>query len=235
MIVLTHKFHKYRRTPDWVTVVAIISWGLKGMKNRTDEAVADEVAELFSDANIVTLRAEMLRFATLQLRDASMAEDAVQEALIAAHTAKNRFEGRAQMKTWVFSILRNKIIDIIRERTRRPTQSMTHEDGSDDELNELFDENGYWRKEDKPSDWGQPELAFSNDQFWQVFDICLNAMKENIARVFMMREIMGLDTAEICAELAISESNCWVILHRARARLRLCLEDKWIGEESTLC
>lgn len=189
------------------------------MENKTD---------IFSDINIQALRIDMLKFATLQLRDASIAEDAVQEALIAAHAAKESFEGRAQLKTWVFSILRNKIIDILRERIRHPTQSLTQEDGSDDELDELFDENGRWRKESQPTDWGQPEKAFKNEQFWQVFEICLESMKENVARVFMMREFLGLNTAEICKELEVSESNCWVILHRARSRLRVCLENKWI-------
>ena len=184
--------------------------------------------DIFKDIDISALRTDMLRFATLQLRDASIAEDAVQEALIAAHSAKNSFDGRAQLKTWVFSILRNKIIDVLRERVRKPTQSLTKEDGSDDELDELFDENGRWRKESQPSDWGQPEKAFKNDQFLKVFEVCLESMKENVARVFMMREFLGQDTAEICSELEISESNCWVILHRARSALRLCLEKKWI-------
>lgn len=188
----------------------------------------NNTTDIFSDKNITLLREDMLRFAILQLRDASLAEDAVQEALIAAHSSKSGFEGRAQIKTWVFSILRNKIIDIIRDRVRRPTQSMTREDGSDDELDELFDENGRWRKEAQPSDWGQPEKAFKNDQFWKIFEICIDSMKENVARVFMMREFLGFDTAEICNELDISESNCWVILHRARASLRLCLENKWV-------
>ena len=180
--------------------------------------------DIFADTDIEALRKDMLRFAHLQLRDESIAEDAVQEALIAAHSAKARFEGRAQLKTWVFSILKNKIIDILRERVRKPTESLTQEDGSD----ELFDENGNWRKESQPSDWGQPELAFKNEQFLEILQLCLDSMKENVARVFMMREFLGLSTAEICIELEISESNCWVILHRARSNLRVCLEKKWI-------
>jgi len=184
--------------------------------------------DIFAETDIALLRTDMLRFATLQLRDASLAEDAVQEALVAAHTGGEKFKQHAQLKTWVFSILRNKIIDILRERVRRPTQSLTQEDGSDAELDEMFDENGRWRKEAQPSDWGQPEKAFKNDQFWKVFELCIGSMKENIARVFMMREFLGFNTAEICTELEISESNCWVILHRARSSLRLCLEDKWV-------
>ena len=183
--------------------------------------------DIFAETDIAILRVDMLRFATLQLRDASLAEDAVQEALVAAHSGAQKFQARSQLKTWVFSILRNKIIDILRERVRRPTQSLTLEDGSDDELDELFDENGRWRKETQPSDWGQPEKAFDNDQFWKIFELCIDTMKENVARVFMMREFLGFDTAEICKELEITESNCWVILHRARAALRLCLEKKW--------
>lgn len=185
-------------------------------------------ANIFAGTDIEALRIDMLRFATLQLRDSSIAEDAVQEALIAAHSSNESFEGRSQLKTWVFSILRNKIIDILRERIRKPTQSLTMEDGSDDELDDLFDENGRWRKEAQPSNWGQPEKTFKNDQFLKILEVCLESMKENIARVFMMREFLGLDTAEICIELEISESNCWVILHRARLKLRVCLEKKWI-------
>lgn len=186
-----------------------------------------EKTDIFEDSNIQALRVDMLRFATIQLSDASIAEDAVQEALIAAHSAREKFEGQSQLKTWIFSILRNKIIDILRERNRKPTQSLTLADGSDD-INELFDENGRWYKETQPSDWGQPEKAFKNAQFWQVFEFCLESMKENVARVFMMREFLGLNTIEICNELDISESNCWVILHRARSNLRICLEKKWV-------
>ena len=64
-------------------------------------------------------------------------------------------------------------------------------------------------------------------QFWRVFDACLERLPSNTARVFMMREFLGFETDEICKELALSASNCWVILHRARMALRLCLESQW--------
>ncbi|GAB4289241.1 MAG: RNA polymerase factor sigma-70 [Thiohalomonadaceae bacterium] len=188
-------------------------------------------ADTCDDATIASLRADMLRFATLQLRDASAAEDAVQEALAAAFANQARYAGHARLKTWVFAILRNKIVDIIRERVRHSTQSYDDGIALDEELDQLFDERGHWRKEKRPSDWGQPEQEFENGQFWRVFDACMNYLPANTAQVFMMREMLGLETAEICKELAISESNCWVILHRARARLRLCLEENWfVGE-----
>lgn len=192
---------------------------------------ADDLSGAINAGAIEALRGDMLRFATLQLRDASAAEDAVQEALAAAFAGQERFAGRAKLKTWVFAILRNKIIDIIRERARHPVQSYDDGIAIDEELDELFDERGFWRKQERPADWGHPEQELEKGEFWRVFDACMNYLPENTARVFMMRELLGLETTEICRELAISESNCWVILHRARTRLRLCLEENWFTEE----
>lgn len=185
----------------------------------------------FSDANIAALRHDMLRFARLQLRDEAAAEDAVQEALAAAYLARDGFAGRSQLKTWVFSILRNKIIDMLRYRSRHPTQSLTAEDGSDMEIEQLFNEKGMWYKQKRPTDWGDPETELDNQQFWHIFELCLSELSEQPARVFSMREFLGFETAEICAQLGISESNCWVILYRARSRLRLCLEKEWFVQE----
>ena len=171
------------------------------------------------------LHDEMLRFATLQLRDKTLAEDAVQEAITAALKSDSGAE-RASLRTWVFAILRNKIIDVIRERSRHPTQSLIDDDISD--LDEQFDERGHWQKEQQPSNWGHPESVLANEQFWPIFEACLNHLPENTARVFMMREHIGLEISEICQELSISESNCWVIMHRARMRLRSCLEKNFL-------
>ncbi|MEJ2529616.1 MAG: sigma-70 family RNA polymerase sigma factor [Gammaproteobacteria bacterium] len=190
--------------------------------------VAVEVID-FTPADIERLRIDMLRFATLQLRDRAAAEDAVQEALSAAYTQRERYAGRAKLKTWVFSILRNKIIDILRERIKHQAYSLSDSEDTGCDLDHHFNDRGYWIKEEKPYDWGQPEAVFDNEQFWQILDICLNAMNENIAQVFMMREMLGLKTSEICSELTITENNCWVILYRARSRLRVCMEQKWLG------
>ena len=184
------------------------------------------------DTELASLRRDMFKFARLQLRDEASAEDAVQEALAAALSGKQKFNQRAQLKTWVFAILKNKIIDIIRERTRMPGASVVIEEIPEDAYDDLFNENGFWLEDARPSSWGNPENSFSNQQFWQVFEICLTRLPENTARVFMMREMLGFDTEEICKELAISPTNCWVVLHRARMGLRLCLEERWFNSES---
>ncbi|MHB1098173.1 MAG: sigma-70 family RNA polymerase sigma factor [Burkholderiales bacterium] len=173
--------------------------------------------------DIASLQGDMLKFARIQLRDDSAAEDAVQEALAAALSNRKSFESRSRLKTWVFGILKNKIVDIIRDRIRSPSVEEIPEHAYDD----LFDENGRWQEDTRPADWGNPEKSASNGQFWQIFELCLTRLPENAARIFMMREMLGLETEEICKELGISSTNCWVVLHRARMGLRLCLNERW--------
>ncbi len=176
---------------------------------------------------IASMRDEMIRFATLQLRDAVLAEDIVHDAINAA-LSSDKFEGRASLKSWVYQILRNKIIDVFRQRSRHVTESFTENDNVDEQFNGQFNEQGYWKKDQQPSNWGRPEITLANDQFWVIFEICLNRLPENTARVFMMREHLGLEISEICKELNLSGSNAWVIMHRARSQLRQCLEINFV-------
>ena len=191
-------------------------------KDRALPAAAQTIAGELSE-----FRREMLRFAVLQLRDQASAEDAVQEAMLAALQGADRFGERAKLKTWVFSILRNKIVDIIRRRVREPSYQEPEEEIDEADFDPLFRSNGHWQREARPSDWGNPEKSFENRSFWVVFDACLNRLPTGTARVFMMREMLGLETDEICSELSMSSNNCWVVLHRARMGLRLCLDQKW--------
>ncbi|NJD36316.1 MAG: sigma-70 family RNA polymerase sigma factor [Betaproteobacteria bacterium] len=181
------------------------------------------------------LRPDLLRFARLQLRDAGAAEDAVQETLLAALTGSQRFESRSSYKTWLNSILRNKIIDTIRRQSREQSVSSLADDEAGDDLldDALFDRGGHWQDSAKPGRWADPEASFEQQQFWKVFEACLDHLPAKTARVFMMREILGLETEEICKETGISSSNCWVVLHRARLGLRTCLETNWFAGAGT--
>ena len=178
---------------------------------------------------LVGFRRDMLRFALLQLRDQASAEDAVQEAMLSALEGADRFAERAKLKTWVFSILRNKIVDIIRKRIREPVYEHPEEEIDEADFDPLFKENGHWQRDSRPGDWGDPAKSFENQRFWAVFDACLNRLPAATARVFMMRELLGLETEEICGELSMSSNNCWVVLHRARMGLRMCLDQKWFA------
>ena len=184
---------------------------------------------------LATLRRQMLQFATLQLSDAHLAEDAVQEALIGALKNASSFGGRAALKTWVFAILKNKIADVLRKKQRSMEAAvLLRENEEGEDFSELFDRKGFWRADERPLAWGNPEAALREGQFWRVFETCLDNLPGNQARVFMMREFVELDSHEICETVGITVSNLNVLLHRARLRLRECLENRWFmeGEES---
>ena len=179
-------------------------------------------------AQAESLRPYLLRYATLQLRDAAAAEDAVQDALLAALSAETSFAGRSNLRTWLTGILKHKIVDTIRRQIRDRPASGQEPGGDEGEFDSLFDRRGHW--EEAPDAWQQPEGSLQQKQFLAALEACLRALPERTARVFMMREHLGLETSEICKELEITATHCWVMLHRARMALRLCLEKNWFAK-----
>jgi RNA polymerase sigma-70 factor (ECF subfamily) len=193
----------------------------------TPEATsADSAAALLDPGFVADLRRRMLRFATLQLADPSLAEDAVQEAFVGALRGSRNFAGRAAYRSWVFAILRNKIADQLRAQLRYAS-APADEPGRDAVPEGYFDDDGHWNDESAPADWGDPQAALQDTQFWRVFESCLDHLPPQQARLFMMREFVELDSSEVCSAIGISTSNLNVSLHRARLRLRSCLEQHW--------
>ena len=191
---------------------------------------------LTDDEFLDSLRRQMLKFATMQLSDSHLAEDAVQEALIGALKNAKSFGGRAALKTWVFAILKNKIADALRQKQRSVAAgSLLHEDEENEDFAALFDTKGFWQKDERPAAWPNPEESMRELQFWRVFEACLENLPGNQARVFMMREFIELDSVEVCASVGISIGNLNVMLHRARLRLRECLENKWFLAGEHVC
>ena len=176
-------------------------------------------------ADIEALRPYLLRYASVQLRNREAAEDAVQETLVAALSAESSFAGRSNLRTWLTGILKHKIVDAIRRSSReRPLEGVDGEASAED-LEALFDKTGHWR--DAPQAW--PEKALEDKQFLQALDKCLAMLPARTGQVFLMREHLGFETGDICKELGITATHCWVLLYRARMALRECLEKGWLG------
>jgi RNA polymerase sigma-70 factor (ECF subfamily) len=135
------------------------------------------------------------------------------------------------VKTWLTGILKHKIIDVIRRKSREQTLSADVDDVESGVVDAMFKADGHWQH--MPANWGDPAQALESRNFWQIFELCSKLMPERTARVFMLREVMELTTEEICQELAITPTNLWVMLHRARLSLRECLEIKWFGGTKT--
>ena len=181
-------------------------------------------------AEFETHRGYLLRVARLQLRNDELAEDVVQDTLVAALQAAAGFAGKSSVKTWLTGILKHKIVDEIRRKKAAPSFSTLDEECQIDDFDALFDETGHW--DNPPANWGSPEGALERREFFAILELCLDKLPPNTARVFVMREVMELDSAEICKELAITATNLWVIMYRARMSLRECLEKNWFAAKS---
>ena len=170
-------------------------------------------------------RPYLLRFALLQLRDRGAAEDAVQETLLAAIQGAGRFAGQSAVRTWLVGILKHKIVDGLRKSARQPSQRLPLDMAQRRRSDAYFETDGHFAA--PPEAWEDPEKALEERRFFEALERCLASLPQATASAFTLRELMGLDTEEICKELGISASNCWVMLYRARMSLRACLERTW--------
>ena len=163
----------------------------------------------------------LFRYALPRVKDATTAEELVQETFLAAMRTKDRFKGRSSEKTWLFSILKHKIIDFYRLKNKEMIGTEVEEQLQNKD--DFFNENGAWHI--KPNVWSyNPEKAYEFKQFLDLFYQCLGKVPQRLADAFVYREIDGLTTREICKSLEITTTNCGVMLHRARLLLRRCLE-----------
>jgi RNA polymerase sigma-70 factor (ECF subfamily) len=170
----------------------------------------------------------LYRFALARVKDPAAAEDLVQEALVAAIRSQGSFQGKSSRKTWLTAILKYKIVDHFRRRSREPPgEDLDRIDAYDTAHDDLFNERGGWSL--LPAKWSvDPGKIQRQREFLDVFYRCLGELPERLARIFMRREIDGAGTAEICQEMKITATNSWTMLYRARMGLRRCLEARWL-------
>jgi RNA polymerase sigma-70 factor (ECF subfamily) len=178
------------------------------------------------------MRPQLVRFAQLQLRNEALAEDAVQDALMAVLEKPASFRGQSSLRTYVTGILKFKIIDNLRLSLRERQVEVADGQSDDEALDALFVADGHTRE--MPREWGDPDGTLQEKDFFRVLEVCMEKLPEQTARIFLMREWLEFDTGEICKELSISSSNVWVILYRARLRLRECLDLNWFGHRPAL-
>jgi len=184
------------------------------------------------EQQVADLRVYLLKFARLQLRNEAWAEDAVSETVLAALSKPQAFEQRSQLKTWLVGILKHKIIDALRHHSREVCVSSGSDDEQADPLEDMaFKADGHYAE--KPAEWGNPEQDMNSRQFFAVLEACTDKLPAVQGRLFLMREWLELSSEEICKELSLTPTNLYVQLHRARLRLRECLELNWFARPST--
>ncbi|TAN52268.1 MAG: sigma-70 family RNA polymerase sigma factor [Methylococcaceae bacterium] len=176
----------------------------------------------------------LYRYALLSVRDETLAEDLVQETLLAAFKGRQSFDGRAAERTWLTGILKHKILDQLRRQYREaPLQddagAEVEEEGYG--MNDVFTDEGRWVS--RPSAWNDPAKATENAYFWEALHGCIERLAPKQRQLFVLRELHGNSNEEICNEMGISMTNAGVMLYRARMSLRQCLELNWFGQRPT--
>jgi len=176
----------------------------------------------------------LYRYALARVKDPSSAEDLVQETFLAALKARPNFQGRSTLRTWLIAILKHKIVDHIRKKVREQTSDKVEaifDAAANDSGDAGFNGRGHWNN--PPGKWAvNPTKLYEQKEFIDILYHCLGELPQRQAKAFMMREIDGLSTDEICKALGISATNSWVIVYRARLLLRQCLEIKWLGTDT---
>ncbi|WP_294636356.1 sigma-70 family RNA polymerase sigma factor [uncultured Aquabacterium sp.] len=171
-------------------------------------------------------RGPMLRFAQLHLQPREEAEDAVQDALVAALGVSADQLQQADPRRYLFGILKHKITDRLRAKYRREARDVVCDEP--DELDALlFDGHGHWVAEMAPTPWRTPEADLLTEQFFAVVDLCIDKLPSKAARVFSMKELLECDADEVCSTLGLSKADYWQNMSRARKQIQLCLSQTW--------
>jgi RNA polymerase sigma-70 factor (TIGR02943 family) len=165
-----------------------------------------------------THTAELLRFARNRLNDPTLADDLVQSTLIAAWEGRSRFSGQSSPRTWLFSILKNKLADHYRKAYRDPLTGP-----SLDQEDERFDERGHWRAAHAPQPWDNDDGGTS-EALHRFLALCLERLPPHWRAAVEMKYLLDRDAEAICKELGLSATNYWQQLHRAKLRMRDCID-----------
>jgi len=165
---------------------------------------------------------DLFRWAIHKTSSTTIAEDLVQETFLAAAEKIGSFKGDSSPKTWLFSILNHKIIDHYRKKVNQPVHM------ENETLSTFFDEDGTWQKEKRPKEWDEEEKHLLDDsEFQKTLKDCMDALPEKWGTCVKLKYLSEKSGEEICQEVGIAPTNFWQIVHRAKLKLRDCIENNW--------
>lgn len=165
---------------------------------------------------------DLINRALTKIPDIESVKDIVQETFLAVSMNINTYEQKSNPKTWIFSILNNKISDYYRKKYKQGA------DISLDALPSNFSANEDWIKEKIPMSWQTEKQNLLDDsKFIEILNYCLEHLPHKFSTVINMKYFSNKKPEEICQELDISTTNMWQIMHRAKLKLRDCIETAW--------
>lgn len=167
---------------------------------------------------------ELYSWALRKISDKELAKDLVQDTFLAAAEKIETFKGDSTHKTWLFSILNHKIIDVYRKKVKQPQVI------GNDVFSNFFGTEGGWKNGKKPQNWEEnEEHLLDNPEFQSVLQICMDALPENWRIAVKSKYLFNKKGEEICQELDIAPTNFWQIVHRAKLQLRNCIDTNWFN------
>ncbi len=175
----------------------------------------------------------LYHFAIRQIRQTEVAEDLVQETLLAAWRGRAKYAGYAQERSWLTGILKRKMIDWLRATVRERAHRVSLVSETDAWAERRFDSAGRWAKTVEPWMSEPPESELQRQEFWQVFQTCSDKLPTRLRQVVALWYLEDRPHQEVCEMLGVTPANVWVSLHRARLRLWNCLSVNWFGETPT--
>jgi RNA polymerase sigma-70 factor (ECF subfamily) len=174
----------------------------------------------------------LFNYAVVRINDPEKAEDLVQETFLAGLKAMENFQGKSSERTWLISILKRKVIDTYRKQysSRETRMGEYEQDISDSDFYRGEDPfRGHWLEGKGPHSHSlMPESDLEQEELVQIIRQCISGLPPNLAAAFTLKMIDEAESEEICKELGITSSNLWVMLHRARLKMRQCVEGKWM-------
>lgn len=181
---------------------------------------------------------ELLRFTVLRVSNADEAEDLVQETFFSAYKSLAKFRGDSSEKTWLYNILKNKIIDHYRKKKNKPINTGSIVSNEEDEqsfFERFFHEggaqSGHWNEQSQPGKYGDiVNDPIEKEEFLKILHQCMDVMPDLWQNIFKMKYFLDQSGKEICKENNITSSNLWVIVHRTKLQLRSCLEKNWLSK-----
>ena len=163
-----------------------------------------------------------------RVNNEEQARDLVQETFLAALEGMHKFEGKSSERTWLTAILRNKIIDTYRKKTKG-LKTLSINDTEAGETEFFWNNEGHWHQEHWPTHFGLDNIdPLVNKEFNYILQKCMQKLPGLWLSVFTMKHMDDETTDTVCAELKITTSNFWVIIHRAKLNLRACLQKNWM-------
>jgi len=165
---------------------------------------------------------DLISWTMHKISDTESAKDIVQDTFLAVAKDAQQFKQKSNPRTWIFSILNNKIADYYRKKYKQGTKT------DFDILSTFFTDDDEWSKDKKPINWQTNEKNLLDDlEFIEILNYCLENLPHKFNAVIKMKYYTEKNPEEICQKLEISSTNMWQIMHRAKLKLRDCIENGW--------